>query len=237
MLGTELYPLCHPSCATGRLGKHTQLPGQCHTHLGTKQAAVRRQAGSLVAELSREGRGLGGHEVLSDTHCAYQPLHLCQEGGEQEGQWRRAAAQLGPELYFPSPPCPALRGQRLWIQHQHPQGHSQNQAKGMPEMAQAESAPTDPKPSSRMPQWECASCSAPGSGEGRGHTRWGMQHRCAAVLAVSGILSSQQSSGPRGRTWWGAPAGTSTASPGACSRVQQLTPHSSRRRRRSPASR
>lgn len=28
----------------------------------------------------------------------------------------------------------------------------------MPEMAQAESAPTDPKPGSRMPQWECASC-------------------------------------------------------------------------------
>lgn len=53
--------LCHPNCP----------PGQCHTHLGIKQAVIRGQAGSLVAELSREGRGLRGQEVLSDTHCAY----------------------------------------------------------------------------------------------------------------------------------------------------------------------
>lgn len=39
------------------------------------------------------------------------------------------------------------------------------------------------------------------------------------------------------RTWWGAPAGTSTASPGSWRRLQPLTPHSSRSRRRRAGSR
>lgn len=38
-------------------------------------------------------------------------------------------------------------------------------------------------------------------------------------------------------TWWGAPAGTSTASPGSWRRLQPLTPHSSRSRRRRAGSR
>lgn len=80
------------SCAVGGVGQHTQAPGQCHTHLGIKQAAVRGQAGPLVAELSREGRGLGGQEVLSDTHCADQPLHLCRWG---VGAGRRVSGDSG----------------------------------------------------------------------------------------------------------------------------------------------
>ena len=65
----------------GGLRQYIQVPSQGHTHLGIKQAAVRGQAGTLVAELSGEGRGLGGQEVLSDAHCAYQALHLCQRWG------------------------------------------------------------------------------------------------------------------------------------------------------------
>lgn len=98
LLSTELDLLCHSSCATEGLGQHTQPPGQCYTHLGIKQAVVRGKTGSLVAELSGEGRGLRGQEVLSDAHCAYQALHLCQGGSGQESQWR---------LGIPQPPCPA----------------------------------------------------------------------------------------------------------------------------------
>lgn len=48
----------------------------------------------------------------------------------------------------------------LWIRHQHPKGCGQNQAKGMPEMAQAKLASEDPVPSSRLLsfsslQWGC----------------------------------------------------------------------------------
>lgn len=65
---------CHPS----------RSPGQHHPHLGIKQAAVRGEAGSLVAELSREGRGLRGQEVLSDAHGAHQALHLWVGRGSVE---------------------------------------------------------------------------------------------------------------------------------------------------------
>lgn len=105
--------LCHPS----------HPPGQRHTHLGIKQAAVRGQAGSLVAELSREGRGLRGQEVLSDTHGAYQALHLCQRGGGQRvsgdsGSRNLPLPLLSPRSTSHNHPHPALREPRPWIQHQ-----------------------------------------------------------------------------------------------------------------------
>jgi hypothetical protein len=49
---------------------------------------VRGQAVSLVAELSRKGRGLRGQEVLGDTDSAHQTLNLYQRRHEWEGQWR-----------------------------------------------------------------------------------------------------------------------------------------------------
>lgn len=85
--GQQLAPLRHicPAycgCAPRRLGQqHSQASSQWHTHLGIKHTVVRGQVGSLVAELSREGRGLRRQEVLSDADGAHQALHLCHGGG------------------------------------------------------------------------------------------------------------------------------------------------------------
>lgn len=70
-----------------------------HTHLGIKHTMVRGQAGSLVAELSREGRGLRRQKVLSDTDCAHQALYLCHGAG---GQGQKGKLRL--KLYALSPP-------------------------------------------------------------------------------------------------------------------------------------
>lgn len=89
-------------CAQRRLRQqHTQASSQCHTHLGIKHTVVRGQAGSLVAELSREGRGLRRQKVLSDADCAHQALHLCH-GGTGGAQGQEGKLRLKP--YSPSIP-------------------------------------------------------------------------------------------------------------------------------------
>lgn len=135
-----------------RMGLLCCSPGQCHPHLGIKQAAVRGQAGSLVAELSREGRGLWGQEVLSDAHGAHQALHLCQKGGGQRlsgytGSGILPLSLLPPRSTSHDDPHPTLRERGPGSSSRDLKGHGQNQAKGRPERAQAGWASEDTMPS------------------------------------------------------------------------------------------
>lgn len=83
-LGSPWGPPWTQLCLMAKLGSTTRLLANLfHPHLGIKQRWSVGRLGPWWQAEQRGGRGLRGHEVLSDAHCACRP---CTCAREETGQ-------------------------------------------------------------------------------------------------------------------------------------------------------